>query len=106
MDAARTWHAVADEGEVPEGGQIAVSLAGRRLLICRSGGRLFAISSRCSHDQEELTGGVIRKCTIVCPHHGARFSLETGMPYGPPAFDAIRTYPLQLSGARISVSLD
>ena len=105
-DGERVWRDVAGEADVPEGGQLAIRLDGRKLLICRSEGRLFAISSQCSHDQEDLSGGTVRKCTIVCPHHGARFSLETGMPYGPPAFDAIGAYPLRVKDARISVCLE
>jgi 3-phenylpropionate/trans-cinnamate dioxygenase ferredoxin component len=103
---AGSWSFVANEEDITEGGQLPVSIKGRRLLICRSDGRLFAIGSQCSHDQEDLGGGTIRKCTIVCPHHGARFNLETGEPYGPPAFGPIRTYRLKTEDSKISVALD
>jgi 3-phenylpropionate/trans-cinnamate dioxygenase ferredoxin subunit len=101
MSAA--FEMAANLSELPEGGQILVTLKGKRILICRSDDQLFAVSSQCTHDSEGLAGGSIRKCTIVCPIHGARFSLKTGMPFGPPAFEPLDTYPIRVNGDAIEV---
>ena len=98
-----SWIDVATADEIPEGGQKPVTIGGRRLLVCRSEGQWFAVENRCSHDQETLYGGTIRKCTIVCPHHGARFHLGTGAAYGAPAFDPIRAYATQEVDGQIRV---
>lgn len=100
-----SWIGVAEADEILEGGQKPVTIGGRRLLICRSDGQWFAVENRCSHDQEALFGGTIRKCTIVCPHHGARFHLGTGAAYGAPAFDPIRAYPTQEVDGQVRVLL-
>lgn len=87
---------VANVSDLAENSQRIVIVDGKRLLLCRSDGQFFAVENRCTHDHEQLAGGVIRKCTIVCPYHGARFSLKSGMPFGPPAFEPITTYPVRV----------
>jgi 3-phenylpropionate/trans-cinnamate dioxygenase ferredoxin subunit len=82
---------------VGEGSQRPVTVAGRRLVVCRSEGQFFAFENRCTHESEALLGGTLRKCSIVCPLHGARFSLKTGMPYGPPAFEPLLTFAVRVT---------
>jgi 3-phenylpropionate/trans-cinnamate dioxygenase ferredoxin subunit len=81
-----------------------VSVGGASILVCRSDGQFFAVRNRCTHDHEQLVGGVIRKCSIVCPTHGARFSLKSGMPFGPPAFEPIDTFPVRVVDGHVEVS--
>ena len=81
-----------------------VSVGGRSVLLCRSENQYFAIQKLCTHDMEPLTGGTIRKCTIVCPMHGARFSLKNGQPFGPPAFEPLDTYEVRVVGELIQVA--
>lgn len=91
------WERVARSEELAEGGQRPVTVAGHNLILCRSEGQVFAVENRCSHEYERLLGGTMRKCTIVCPLHGARFSLKTGMPFGPPAFERLLTFAVRES---------
>ncbi|MBW8812651.1 MAG: non-heme iron oxygenase ferredoxin subunit [Caulobacterales bacterium] len=94
---------VARADELAEGAQRLIEVAGQRLLLCRSEGQVFAVQNRCTHDHEQLAGGVVRKCTIVCPYHGARFSLKTGAPFGPPAFEPLDTFPVREIDGHIEV---
>ena len=41
-------------------------------------GMLYAIEDVCTHDGGVLTGGEVDGDVIVCPRHGARFSIRTG----------------------------
>jgi 3-phenylpropionate/trans-cinnamate dioxygenase ferredoxin subunit len=91
------FETVARADEVAEGSQRPVTVAGRRLVLCRSEGQYFAFENRCTHDNEALLGGVLRKCTIVCPMHGARFDLQTGRPFGPPAFEPLLTFAVRVT---------
>lgn len=96
---------VADEAEITEGKQQLVRVDGRAIVICMSEGQIFAIENRCTHDNEQLLGGNIKKCTIVCPIHGARFSLKNGAPLGGPAYEPITTFPVRVEGGKIAVQL-
>lgn len=101
----QSFERVAAAGDLAEGGQRLIDVGGRRLLLCRSEGQFFAVENRCTHDHEQLAGGVVRKCTIVCPFHGARFSLKTGAPFGPPAFEPLTTYPVRVVDGQVEVAL-
>jgi 3-phenylpropionate/trans-cinnamate dioxygenase ferredoxin subunit len=70
----------------------AVSHGGWEILLCRSGGKLFAVENRCSHRNQKLEGGRVRRGYIFCPHHGARFALASGAASGPPATAALRIF--------------
>lgn len=98
-----TFHAVARVGDLPDNGKKLVNAGGKTILLCHSDGQYFAVENRCTHDNEALQGGTVRKCTIVCPIHGARFRLKDGRSFGAPAFEPITTYPLRIEGEEIQV---
>lgn len=93
------------DAELDEDQQKLVHIEGKPIVIARSDGALFAFENRCTHDNEALLGGRLRKCSIVCPIHGARFSLKTGMPFGPPAYEPITTYPARAVEGFVEVAL-
>ena len=96
---------VADIDEIAENGQKLVRIRGQSVLLVKSEGQIFAVQNRCTHDNEQLVGGLVRKCSIVCPYHGARFRLSDGRPFGPPAFEALQTYPVRVEETEILISL-
>lgn len=67
---------LADRGGTP------VEIAGRSLLVCRSGAGTFVIENRCSHQLAKLEGGKVKGPYIFCPLHGVRFDMRDGSPAG------------------------
>ncbi len=69
-----------------------------KIGVYNCGGRLFAIEDRCSHDDGPLCEGdwEPEACVVVCPRHGSRFDLESGIPMSLPAFVAVATYPVSV----------
>jgi 3-phenylpropionate/trans-cinnamate dioxygenase ferredoxin subunit len=96
---------VASVDDLADNEQKLVLVGGARVLLIRSEGQYFAVQNRCTHDDESLLGGMVRKCTIVCPIHGARFRLRDGRPFGPPAFESLQTYPVRISGEDVEVAV-
>lgn len=73
--------------------------AGSRMIgVYNCEGRLHAIEDRCSHDDGPLCQGDWEPdgCVVVCPRHGARFDLETGIPLTLPAFAPVAVYPVSV----------
>jgi 3-phenylpropionate/trans-cinnamate dioxygenase ferredoxin subunit len=66
--------------------------------VYNCGGRLLAIEDRCSHDDGPLCEGEwdAQACVVVCPRHGSRFDLESGIPMTLPAFQAVPTFPVSI----------
>ena len=66
--------------------------------VYNCGGRLLAIEDRCSHDDGPLCEGDWdpEGCAVVCPRHGSRFDLESGIPMSLPAFQAVPVYAVSV----------
>ena len=71
-------------------------------------GSLYAIEDRCSHDDGPLAEGDWdpEACVVVCPRHGSRFDLETGIPMSLPAFEAVRTFPVSVRDGVVLVDVE
>jgi 3-phenylpropionate/trans-cinnamate dioxygenase ferredoxin subunit len=68
-------------------------------------GKLYALEDRCSHDDGPLCEGdwEPEACVVVCPRHGSRFDIQTGIPMTLPAFEAVRTFPVEVKDGMILV---
>lgn len=97
------------EGEGPaEGRCLRVVVEGRGVVICRSGGRLLAVSDRCPHNGLSLHDGSLKDGVLTCRWHGWAFELTTGLPPGADPADGgprVRTYPVRQEQGRIWLEL-
>jgi len=81
-----------------------VVVGGEEILIVKKGGDVFAVSYLCSHADLELEGGeVLEDGSWQCPHHGAKFDLETGAALSMPAVEPIETYNVKVEGSDVYV---
>ena len=62
-------------------------------------------SNLCSHDGAQLDGGIEGE-EIVCPRHGAHFSIKTGAALSAPAYEPIATFPVRTQGGAIQIRDD
>ena len=87
---------VAPLEELPPGSMRLVEVGDVTIGVYNCAGRLLAIEDRCSHDDGPLCEGDWEPdaCVVVCPRHGSRFDLESGIPMSLPAFQAVPTYPV------------
>ena len=50
------------------------------IAIFNLNGRFLTIENACPHKGGPLCDGIVTGTAVVCPLHGRRFDLETGMP--------------------------
>ena len=100
------WIDAGDTDDVGEGRTKSIVSGSCSIAIARSAGRFYAIEDVCTHDGEALTGGEIEGCQIICPRHGARFSLSTGDALTPPAYEAVRVFATKVENGRLWVLVD
>ena len=96
---------VAARSEIPDGGGKRVYRGTEAIALLNAGGRIYAVSDRCSHGRASLSEGKVdpETCVLQCPWHGGRYHLKTGQPAAPPVRVAIRTYEVRIEEDRILV---
>ena len=96
---------VADEVEMDSDGMKEVFVHGHPVLLCRVGGRLYACSAECTHeDGADLVDGSLDGFHLKCPEHGCLFDVRSGRVLGPPAEEPLATYELKVDGGHIWVA--
>ena len=98
---------VAPIDELPPGSMRLVSAGSRVVGVYNCGGAYYAIEDRCSHDDGPLCEGdwEPEACVVVCPRHGSRFDLQTGIPMTLPAFERVETFPVSVEDGVVTVEV-
>jgi len=94
--------------ELPPGTMRLVPAGTLTVGVFNCGGSLLAIEDRCSHDDGPLAEGDWdpEACVVVCPRHGSRFDLETGIPMTLPAFEPVATFPVTVRDGVVFVEVE
>jgi 3-phenylpropionate/trans-cinnamate dioxygenase ferredoxin subunit len=100
------WLDVANIDELAPGARLVVDVDGTGVAVFNLGGDYFAIRDVCPHDGGDLAKGNLEGEVIVCPRHGARFSIRTGAVLGPPAYEDIRTYPVRVAQGKLQIEVE
>ena len=97
------WINVARQDEFPPGDWRSLDVDGTQVAVFNLSGEYHAIEDQCTHDGGTLTGGAIDGEQIVCPRHGARFSIRTGAVLAPPAYEPVATFPVRIENGMVQV---
>ena len=97
------WVSVAAAESLPPGSHRVVDVDGAPVAVFNINGEYYAIEDVCTHDGGVLTGGPVEGDEIVCPRHGARFSIRTGDALSPPAFEPTATFPVKIEDGVVMV---
>lgn len=97
------WIEVAAVRDFPPGTYRVVVTDDISIAVFNLDGRYYAIEDRCTHENTELSDGQVDGEEIVCPMHGARFSIVTGAVLGPPAYENLRTFPVRVTNGWVEV---
>lgn len=93
--------------DLPEGGWRGLEVAGgKRVLLARLAGGLFALDDTCNHSGCLLSQGRIAGGLVRCPCHAMEFDVRTGALASLPRLcDDQRTYPVTLEGGEVFVEI-
>jgi nitrite reductase/ring-hydroxylating ferredoxin subunit len=95
--------------EVPEGGMIRVDLNDKGLLVAKVGGRVYVADVWCTHEEGDLSLGLLEGDIVRCPLHGAMFRLADGSvvegPEGEPpeSIPSLKTYKVKIQEGDIYI---
>jgi 3-phenylpropionate/trans-cinnamate dioxygenase ferredoxin component len=97
------WADVGGIADLEASSHLEAEVDGFRVRITRVNGTLYAFEDRCTHDGSPFDDAIIEDCEIICPRHGARFSLRSGEALSPPAYEPLRIFDVREAGERIEV---
>ena len=97
------WIDVAPQAEIVPGAWRSVELDGAQVAVFNLDGAYYAIEDICTHDGGILTGGALEGEEIICPRHGARFSVKTGKVLPPPGYEDVTTFPVRVEAGTVQV---
>lgn len=55
-----------------------VEVGGQEVLIANVDGKYYAMGALCTHEQWDLSEGVLESTTVTCAGHGTVWDLKTG----------------------------
>lgn len=92
--------------DVEEEDLIRFEHGGRVYAIYRlPGDEVFCTDGLCTHEQVDLSDGLVMDGIIECPRHNGRFDIRTGEPKGGPVCVKLGTYPTRVESGRVLVEL-
>lgn len=91
--------------QVPANGAHVVTVGDRRILLCRSATGIHAMDDMCPHQLLSLDGARVRSNFILCPHHGARFSLEDGRSLSSITPNGLTLYPTRIVDEALEIDI-
>ena len=100
------WVGVARESEFKPGEMRTVDVDGAQIAVFNLKGQYYALEDVCTHDGGVLTGGEIEADQIICPRHGARFCIKTGVALTAPAYEPTATFPVRVENGEVQVKDD
>ena len=97
---APTWTFVCTSAELLPGEMRPVldEVTGTAILVVNLDGDLYAVEDRCSHEDFELSAGVLDPVegSVECVLHGARFDLRDGRALCAPAYSPVPKFPVKV----------
>ena len=82
-----------------------VEVQGRKVLLARSQGKVYALDNTCPHLGGSLGRGTLRENCVICPLHHWTFDLETGKAVVGVPDEKVATYPVKVEKGKISIQL-
>lgn len=100
------WIVAAETDTLKPGEVCVVDADGTAIAVFNVAGEFFALEDVCTHDGGQLTGGCIEGGEVVCPRHGARFSIRSGEALTPPAYEPTAVFPIRIEDGKVLVRDD
>ena len=99
------WLRITATDSIPPQEGLSVTVGGKELAIFNLGDRFATIENECPHKGGPLCDGIVSGTVVVCPLHGWRFDLNTGMPVRASAPDCVATFPARVQDGIVFVDL-
>lgn len=97
--------------DISEGSTSRFDVNGIPIMVARVADGFFATSAICTHEEADLSLGMIFESVVMCPLHQAKFEVRTGQVLeGPNGTEAgtirnLKTYPVSVENDEIWIEV-
>jgi nitrite reductase (NADH) small subunit len=105
MTNTETWTPITPTENIPQREGRAVLVDGRELAIFNLGDRFVTIDNRCPHQGGPLCDGITTDTAVVCPLHGWKFDLQTGLAIRAAEPACVATFPTRVENGIVLVDV-
>lgn len=93
---------ICNASEISEGELYRFDVGSNSFLVTRLGEKYVVTQASCSHEEADLTLGILMGKAVTCPLHQAKFDLETGsVLFGPEGEDPDSIKPLTVYPTKV-----
>jgi toluene monooxygenase system ferredoxin subunit len=85
--------------------KVGIEVAGKKVLLVRLGGQVYAYEDRCCHQAQPLSPGRIEDGKIVCPVHEWQYDARTGEGVNP-RNQHLKVFPVEIRDGDIFIEVD
>ena len=96
---------VCKTSDIPDPGKDVFEVDERFVVVFHLDGAWYALDDCCTHDGGPLGQGWIDGFQIICPRHGARFDIRTGLALTMPAVRATPAHEVKIEDDQVFVKL-
>jgi nitrite reductase/ring-hydroxylating ferredoxin subunit len=89
---------IGNANDVADGQMRVFHVAGTKVNVASSEGRLYAFDDTCTHMGCSLANGQLEGTTVTCACHGSQFDVTTGAVKRGPAQRPVRSRIVQIEG--------
>lgn len=105
MIAESRWTRITTVESIPRQEGRSVSIGGKELAIFNLGDRFATIENECPHKGGPLCDGIVSGTAVVCPLHGWRFDLLSGMAVRASMPACVTTFPTRVEDGIVLVDV-
>lgn len=99
------WMKITHTRNIPTREGRAVRVGDLEIAIFNLNGRFMTIENQCPHKGGPLCDGIVSGSTVVCPLHGWRFDLETGLAVRASLPSCVTVFPTRVEDGIILVDV-
>ncbi len=111
------WVDVGSADAVPHNGHASFEVDGRFVAVYDVQGLHYAIEDVCTHDGAPLADAPVEAAgaadvaggatgpVVICPRHGARFCLKSGLALSPPAYEPVTCFATRIDAGRLWIEV-
>lgn len=97
---------VAAVSELPPGSMKTFDIEGKLILIANVDGVFYAMDAICSHEEWDLSEGMLEGTSVTCAGHGAVWDLTTGKAEFDEELQPLKTYKTILKDGEVLIELE